>query len=364
MLQAVHFERPAYAGGEVTAGASAAAFPARTRRRIAVEGEVPSERSCGTSSAAGQAGLALGRAEDLPAGFRQFRLELELDGFVAARTLGVEIAHADGAARAAGRPAGPHRRGAGGGRGARRARHRNGPGAARHRPRGTGDRGDDRGGARADRGLLGLRRLRAGSADLGARPPCRARCRRRCAGRSTGDARLPLLARRARQRRAVVLLGEPRAALPHRRLPRRSPAARRAVRPLGAVRAPSNPRSARDRVRAWLDHFERWEMAEFNSAPYFPIDLKGLTALFALAPDPDIRERAGRGIVRLLEIVANSAHQGMLTAAQGRSYEHSLRAGWSLGAVVRRAAALGPRRLRRAGSTACRNWRSACATTG
>ena len=86
----------------------------------------------------------------------------------------------------------------------------------------------------------------------------------------------------------------------------------------------------RDRVRGWLDHFERWEMAEFNSAPYFPIDLKGLTALFALAPDADIRDRAGRAIARLLEIVANAAHHGILTAAQGRSYEHSLCAGRSL----------------------------------
>ena len=34
------------------------------------------------------------------------------------------------------------------------------------------------------------------------------------------------------------------------------------------------------RVRHWLDHFETWEMAEFNSAPYFPIDLKGLCALY------------------------------------------------------------------------------------
>lgn len=84
------------------------------------------------------------------------------------------------------------------------------------------------------------------------------------------------------------------------------------------------------RVRAWLDHFETCEMAEFNSAPYFPIDLKGLCALFALAPDADIRDRAGRAIVRLVELVANSAHQGVLTAAQGRSYEHTLRAGATL----------------------------------
>jgi len=84
------------------------------------------------------------------------------------------------------------------------------------------------------------------------------------------------------------------------------------------------------RVRAWLDHFEKWEMAEFNSAPYFPIDLKGLCALYALAPDADIRERAGKAVLRLLEIVARSAHHGILTGAQGRSYEHTLRAARSL----------------------------------
>lgn len=84
------------------------------------------------------------------------------------------------------------------------------------------------------------------------------------------------------------------------------------------------------RVRAWLDHFERWEMAEFNSAPYFPIDLKGLTALYALSPDADISKRAGRAIARLLGIVARSAHHGALTAAQGRSYEHTLCATGSL----------------------------------
>ena len=85
-----------------------------------------------------------------------------------------------------------------------------------------------------------------------------------------------------------------------------------------------------ERVRAWLDHFEKWEMAEFNSAPYFPIDLKGLTALAALSPDKDIADRAKAGIVRLCEVIARSAHHGMVTAAQGRSYEHTLCAGRSL----------------------------------
>ncbi|WP_205954007.1 hypothetical protein [Pantoea stewartii] len=84
------------------------------------------------------------------------------------------------------------------------------------------------------------------------------------------------------------------------------------------------------RVRAWLDHFEQCEMAEWNSAPYFPIDLKGLSALAALAEDADIVTRSQRAILRLLEQLARSSHQGMLTASQGRSYEHTLCAGRSL----------------------------------
>lgn len=93
----------------------------------------------------------------------------------------------------------------------------------------------------------------------------------------------------------------------------------------------------RGACRAWLDHFERWEMAEWNSVPYFPIDLKGLTALVACAPDETIRNRANASIVRLMEIVARSAHHGMLTGSQGRSYEHTLRPGRSveLSAVAR-----------------------------
>ncbi|WP_309083579.1 hypothetical protein [Chelativorans sp.] len=78
------------------------------------------------------------------------------------------------------------------------------------------------------------------------------------------------------------------------------------------------------RVRAWLDHFERWSMAEWNSAPYFPIDFKGLAALHALAPDADVRRRAGAAMLALLRIVARSCHHGLVTASQGRSYEHSL----------------------------------------
>lgn len=88
--------------------------------------------------------------------------------------------------------------------------------------------------------------------------------------------------------------------------------------------------TSRQRVLAWLDHFEQCEMAEWNSAPYFPIDLKGLGALTALADDPELAGRCQKAIERLLEQIARSAHQGMLTASQGRSYEYTLRAGRSL----------------------------------
>lgn len=85
-----------------------------------------------------------------------------------------------------------------------------------------------------------------------------------------------------------------------------------------------------ERLRAWFDHFETCEMAEWNSAPYFPVDLKGLCTLYALAPDADIRDRAANAIGRLLAIVAQCCHQGVLTASQGRSYEFTLRPGKTL----------------------------------
>lgn len=88
--------------------------------------------------------------------------------------------------------------------------------------------------------------------------------------------------------------------------------------------------AGRARILAWLDHFEQCEMAEWNSAPYFPIDLKGLTALAGLGQDDDIRARALRAIARLIEQIARSSYHGLMTASQGRSYEHTLRAGRSL----------------------------------
>lgn len=88
--------------------------------------------------------------------------------------------------------------------------------------------------------------------------------------------------------------------------------------------------AGRERLLRWLDHFEACEMAEWNSAPYFPIDLKGLCALHALAGEPEIAGRAEAAIHRLLQILAHACHQGLLAASQGRSYEHTLRAARTL----------------------------------
>jgi hypothetical protein len=328
-LEAMHFERPAYTGGEVRL-VLPRPLSRGGRARIVVEGEgVSGDRlEFSRALAAGQEAVSLGRAEDLPADFRHFRIALEAEGFAAARVLGLEIA------RRAALPA----------------------------PQDLSGRIDEALDAVAERGeadtVRALARLATGrtgaeteamlAAALGPIEDCWD-----CAdfalvpliwGRLRfGDGLSPAL----REHIDRTILGyrywldepgndvqwyfsENHALLFHT-------AAYLAGHSLPSNRFIRSGRSGleqsavgRARVRAWLDHFERWEMAEFNSAPYFPIDLKGLTALFALAPDPDIRERAGRGIVRLLEIVANAAHQGMLTAAQGRSYEHSLRSGCSL----------------------------------
>ena len=116
----------------------------------------------------------------------------------------------------------------------------------------------------------------------------------------------------------------------------------------GRTGARAVARSAAARVRAWLDHFERWEMAEFNSAPYFPIDLKGLTALFALAPDADIRERAGRGDRppardRRQLRAPGRAHRGAGPLLRAHAARRPV-----AGALRHRAHALGPRQLRHA----------------
>lgn len=324
-LAQMHFDRPAYDGGEI-AITLPAPLGATGAAHVLIEGDFMSHerQERRYPVAADQTRLVLGQARDFPADFRHFRVTLIRDGFAATRTLGVEIAHADGPAPAT--------------------------------LPGRVTEALDAVAARAEPDTVcALARLAQGQpADemiLRALPAI-ADCWD-CAD----FALVPLLW--ARMRFAVGLAPDTLAQIDDTILAYRywmdepgndvqwyfsenhallfHTAAYLAghVLPDASFRRSGRTgreqsATGRDRVRAWLDHFEACEMAEFNSAPYFPIDLKGLCALFALAPDADIRKRAGAGIARLIEIVANSAHQGVLTGAQGRSYEHTLRAGATL----------------------------------
>ncbi|WP_299843625.1 hypothetical protein, partial [uncultured Jannaschia sp.] len=323
-LQGMRFARPAHDGGPVTVLLPAPLTrPLRATARIS--GDFLSRDAPPPITAdlpAGADRFELGRAEDLPAGFAQVEVTLAADGFAASRALGTEIAHPAPPAPATS---------------AARVEEALATVAER------GEAGTVRALARLARGDGGPRTREMIAAALPGIDACWD-----CADFDL----VPLIVARTRfgdllgalaDRIDATILGfrywmdepgndvqwyfsENHALLFH------------TAAHLGGALLPDRTfrRSGRtgaeqsavggERLRAWFDHFERWEMAEFNAAPYFPIDLKGLTALQALSPDPALRERAAAAIARLMELVANAAHRGHLTAAQGRSYEHSLRA--------------------------------------
>jgi hypothetical protein len=329
-LDGMHFDRPAYFDGDMTL-IFAAPLPMDVKVDVAVEGDFMStERfDYGFVLKAGEARLVVGPAKKMPADFRHFRVTLDAEGFVAARSIGVEICHAprqgDAPASLAARIV--------------ETLDEISEFSERDTVRAFARLASGRGGAQTDamiEEILPSIEDCHDCADFSLVPLIWSRT---VWGGDIGETT------RARIDRAMLgfrywmdepgndvqwYFSENHALLFHTSAylagnllvektfvrSGRTGAEQRAV---GAAR-----------VRAWLDHFEAWEMAEFNSAPYFPIDLKGLTALAALAPDADIAERAKTGIVRLCEIVARSAHHGMVTAAQGRSYEHTLCAGRSL----------------------------------
>ncbi len=329
-LATMHFDQPSYTGGEV-ALTLPRPIPADTAVTVRVEGDFMSHQGMTLTRTlpAGATRLPIAQTADLPGDFRHFTLTLTVQGFVATRTFGVEVCD---------------------------------PQAQGDAPETLPDRVAEALAWMADHAepdtVAALARLALGMGDarteamIDATLPAIEDCWD-CADFALvpliwSRARFGhLLSDRLRARIDAAMLGyrywmdepgndvqwyfsENHALLFHTSaylaghlLPdatfRRSGRTGAEHSVIGAAR-----------VRAWLDHFEAWEMAEFNSAPYFPIDLKGLTALHALAPDADIRDRAGASIARLLAVVANSAHHGIITAAQGRSYEHTLRAGRTL----------------------------------
>jgi hypothetical protein len=330
-LEAMHFERPAYTGGEV-ALVTTTGLPVDAPVAITIEGDFMSieppvlvERQL----AAGATWIAIGETADLPADFRHFTVELKAGGFSASRVFGVELCHAERQGLAPsllserlGEALGEV------------ALHAEGDTVCALARLATGLEGAETE-AMIEDALPAIEDCHD-CADFILVPLLWSRT-------AYGDLLSPAV--RDRIDRAILsyrywmdesgndvqwYFSENHALLFHTA----AYLAGHLLPDAGFVRS---GRMGRDqsavgaaRVRAWLDHFEAWEMAEFNSAPYFPIDLKGLCALYALAPDADIRERAGRAILRLLEVVARSAHHGILTGAQGRSYEHTLRASRTL----------------------------------
>ncbi len=330
-LEGMHFERPTYGSGEVALVISTP-LPVDADATITIEGDfISTEKGLRLTRrlAAGATRLPIADAERLPADFRPFHVTIEAGGFAASRVFGVEICHAlrqgQPPAEIAGRIAEALAEVAADGE----------PDTVTALAR----LGSGQGGPQTDRMI---------EASLPAIEDCHD-CADFvlvpllwCRAAYAADIAPALI---ARIDRAVSgyrywmdepgndvqwYFSENHALLFHT-------AAYLAGNLLPDARFRRSARTGREqaaaglaRVRAWLDHFETWEMAEFNSAAYFPVDLEGLTALYALAPDGDVRRRAGAAILRLIEIVARSSHHGILTGAQGRSYEHTLRAARSL----------------------------------
>lgn len=330
-LDDMRFERPVYRSGEV-ALVTSRPLPVEAMAAVTIEGDFMSREEKirrKVALAAGATRINLGPAQHLPADFRHFHVELVADGFSASRVFGVEICHAERQGTA---PADLHER----------------IGEALDEISLHGEPDNVRALARLGSGRFGAETERMMLDTLPTIEDCHD-----CAD----FALVPLLWCRTAYGQHIApdvvkridetilsyrywmdepgndvqwYFSENHALLFHT-------AAYLAGALLPDARFRRSGRTGREqsavgleRVRAWLDHFETWEMAEFNSAPYFPIDLKGLTALFALAPHEDVRERARAAILRLMTIVARSSHHGILTGAQGRSYEHTLRAAGSL----------------------------------
>lgn len=329
-LEGMHFDRTAYFEGDITL-LLAEPLPADVAVNVTVEGDFMSTERFDYDFVlkAGDARLVIGPSENAPADFRHFRITLKAGGFVASRSLGIEICHTGRQGTA---PAILAERIA-------ETLNEVSEFSERDTVRAFARLASGRGGADTDamiEEILPSIEDCHDCADFSLVPLIWSRT---VWGKDIGETT------RARIDRAILgfrywmdepgndvqwYFSENHALLFHT-------SAYLAGHLLsGETFARSGRKGAEQsavgaaRVRAWLDHFEAWEMAEFNSAPYFPIDLKGLTALAALSPDADIAERAMKGIVRLCEVIARSAHHGMVTAAQGRSYEHTLCAGRSL----------------------------------
>lgn len=86
---------------------------------------------------------------------------------------------------------------------------------------------------------------------------------------------------------------------------------------------------ARQRLLKWFTAVEAHGFAEWNSAAYYPIDFIGLLALYQLAEDDEIRDRARVQLDRLFVMIALHSQTGVPAGSMGRAYEKELFAGAS-----------------------------------
>ncbi|WP_425287432.1 hypothetical protein [Paramesorhizobium deserti] len=330
-LDKMHFERPVYRSGEV-ALVTSAALSVDARAEVTIAGDFMSREEpmkIVRDLQAGKTRIIVGETDTLPSDFRHFHVDLSIGGFTASRVFGVEICHTERQGKAAANIAD-------------RIRETLDEISVHGEPDNVtalARLGSGRFGPETDRMIADTLPTIVDChdcADFALVPLlwCRIVYESNIAPAVVADIDEAILSYRYWMDEpgndVQWYFSENHALLFHT-------AAYLAGALLPEARFKRSGRTGREqsavglsRVRAWLDHFGKWEMAEFNSAPYFPIDLKGLTALFVLAPDADVRERARNAIRRLITIIARSAHHGILTGAQGRSYEHTLRAAGSL----------------------------------
>lgn len=81
---------------------------------------------------------------------------------------------------------------------------------------------------------------------------------------------------------------------------------------------------AAQRLNGWFDAIEQQGFVEWNSAPYYPVDDIGLFALYQLADDPALRQRARYLIDRLMRMSALHYQSGIAAGTMGRVYEKEL----------------------------------------
>ncbi|KMW56888.1 hypothetical protein AIOL_001845 [Candidatus Rhodobacter oscarellae] len=91
----------------------------------------------------------------------------------------------------------------------------------------------------------------------------------------------------------------------------------------GAVQA----RLGAARLHMWFDAIDEHGLAEWNSTAYYPINYRGLLALFTLAQDSALKQRAKLLLDRMSQMVALHMAGGVAAGSQGRLYEKELLAG-------------------------------------